>query len=40
MAEEDMDSMMYEVQKAYIAAKEANKRFTPKKYLNNGQKND
>ena len=40
MAEEDMDSMMYEVQKAYIAAKEANKRFTPKKYLNSGQKND
>ena len=31
LAEEDMDSMMYEVQKAYIEAKEANKRFTPKK---------
>ena len=40
MAEEDMDSLMYEVQKAYIEAKEANKRFTPKKHLNNGQKND
>ena len=31
MSEEDMDALMYEVQKAYIEAKEANKRFSPKK---------
>ena len=31
MSEEDMDALMYEVQKAYIEAKEANRRFSPKK---------
>ena len=31
MSEEDMDALMYEMQKAYIEAKEANKRFSPKK---------
>ena len=31
MSEEDMDALMYEVQKAYIEAKEANRRFSSKK---------
>ena len=32
MAEEDMDAMMYALQKAYFDAKENNKKYTPKKY--------
>ncbi len=36
--EEDMDAIMYAVQKAYIHAKEANKKFAPKKYLHDDQK--
>ena len=40
MADEDLDALMYAVQKAYVEAKEANKKFTPKKYLNTGRKND
>ena len=39
-ADEDLDALMYAVQKAYVEAKEANKKFTPKKYLNTGRKND
>ena len=33
MAEEDMDVMMRAIQDAYWVAKENNKKFTPKKYL-------
>ena len=33
MAEEDMDAMMLAVHKAYVEAKENNKKYTPKKYL-------
>lgn len=40
LEEEDMDALMYAVQKAYVDAKEANKKFTPKKYRISGQKKD
>lgn len=40
MDEEEMDALMYAVQKAYVQAKEANKKFTPKKHRASEQKND
>ena len=33
LEEEDMDALMFAVQKAYVDAKEKNKKYTPKKYL-------
>ena len=35
MQEEDMDAFMFAVQQAYLDAKMKNKKYTPKKYLNN-----
>ncbi len=32
LAEEDMDELMLAIQKAYIIAKENNRKYTPKKY--------
>lgn len=33
LAEEDMDALMFAVQQAYVDAKRKNKKYTPKKYL-------
>lgn len=38
MAEEDMDALMFAVQQAYVEAKLNNKKYTPKKYLENSGK--
>ncbi len=38
--EEDMDAMMKAIQEAYWRAKEINKKYTPKKYLNNGNEEE
>lgn len=35
MAEEDMDELMLAIQEAYVDAKRRNKKYTPKKYLQN-----
>lgn len=35
LAEEDMDELMLAVQKAYVIAKENNRKYTPKKYSKN-----
>lgn len=35
MAEEDMDELMLAIQEAYVDAKKRNKKYTPKKYLQN-----
>lgn len=35
MAEEDMDELMFAIQEAYVDAKKRNKKYTPKKYLDN-----
>ena len=32
LAEEDMDELMLAIQKAYVIAKENNRKYTPKKY--------
>ncbi len=37
MAEEDMDEMMLALQEAYWIAKRNNRKYTPKKYLNQGE---
>ncbi len=37
MAVEDMDEMMLALQEAYWIAKRNNKKYTPKKYLNQGE---
>lgn len=36
MTEEDMDAMMFAIQEAYVIAKRNNKKYTPKKYQENG----
>ena len=33
LAEEDMDELMLAIQKAYVIAKENNRKYTPKKYI-------
>ena len=33
MEEEDMDTLMFAIQEAYVIAKQNNKKYTPKKYL-------
>lgn len=35
LAEEDMDELMLAIQKAYVIAKENNRKYTPKKYTKN-----
>lgn len=40
MAEEDMDELMLAIQEAYVIAKRNNKKYTPKKYLNQKDKAD
>ncbi|MCD7890130.1 MAG: helix-turn-helix domain-containing protein [Oscillospiraceae bacterium] len=40
LEEEDMDAMMKAIQEAYWRAKEINKKYTPKKYLNNGNEEE
>ncbi len=40
MTEEDMDALMFAVQQAYVDAKRENKKYTPKKYLQNDNGNE
>ncbi|MCD8107063.1 MAG: helix-turn-helix domain-containing protein [Oscillospiraceae bacterium] len=40
LEEEDMDAMMKAIQEAYWRAKEINKKYTPKKYLNKGNEEE
>ena len=35
LAEEDMDELMLAIQKAYVIAKENNRKYAPKKYAKN-----
>ena len=37
MAEEDMDELMLAIQQAYVTAKRNNKKYTPKKYLDDNK---